>query len=100
MSYETKKLSLTAFEAHHKYIDIQLLIQGEERCYYAPLQGLAASGSFDEQKDIGLYFGHEGISFPFSLDNFVIFFPHDAHMTSCNLHGKSKVRKVVVKVAL
>lgn len=98
MSYATKSLPEAAFEAHRKYIDIQILIRGEERCYYAPLDALVASGSFNEEKDIGFYEGHEGGSFPLKPDNFAIFFPHDAHMPSCDLSGKSEVRKVVVKI--
>jgi len=99
MSYGTKKLSEAAFEAHRKYIDIQILIQGEEKCCYSPLENLLASGSFNEEKDIGFYKGQERGSFPLRPDNFVIFFPHDAHMPSCDLTGKSQVRKVVVKIA-
>jgi len=98
MSYATKTLPEAAFEAHRKYIDIQILIRGEERCYYAPLDTLVASGSFNEEKDIGFYEGKEGGSFPLKPDNFAIFFPHDAHMPSCDLIGKSEVRKVVVKI--
>jgi biofilm protein TabA len=100
MSYETKKVAAAAFEAHRKYIDIQILIQGEELCYYSPLQDLVASSPFDEQKDIGFYTGHDGVFFPLTLDNFAIFFPHDAHMPSCEFHGKDKIRKVVIKIAI
>lgn len=100
MSYATKTLHEAAFEAHRKYIDIQILIGGEERCYCAPLDTLIASGSFDEEKDIGFYEGQAGVSFPLKTNNFVIFFPHDAHMPSCDLTGKSHVRKVVVKISL
>lgn len=100
MSYWTKPLPEASFEAHRKYIDIQILIQGEEKCHYAPLDALVASGSFNEEKDIGFYEGSENAAFELKPDNFAIFFPHDAHMPSCDLAGRSQVRKIVVKIAV
>ena len=99
MSYQTKPLAEATFEAHRRYIDIQILIEGEELCYYAPLQGLVASLPFDQGKDIGFYKGAEGSSFPLRPGTFALFFPHDAHKPSCDFKGRSPVRKAVVKIA-
>jgi YhcH/YjgK/YiaL family protein len=37
MTYETKRPGEGKFEAHRKYIDIQVVLEGEERCCCAPL---------------------------------------------------------------
>jgi YhcH/YjgK/YiaL family protein len=100
MSYDTKPLSDMVFEAHRRYIDVQLPIEGEETCYYAPLRGLAETGPFDEKKDAGLYKGADGMPLVLARGNFAIFFPQDAHMPSRDAKGKSAVRKIVVKVAV
>ncbi|HWP68788.1 MAG TPA: YhcH/YjgK/YiaL family protein, partial [Rectinemataceae bacterium] len=88
------------YEAHRDYIDIQILLSGEELCYWTPLQGLTPRNAFDEGNDIGFYDGQGGVSFPLTPDTFAIFFPHDAHKPSCNLARKCEVRKVVIKIAI
>ncbi len=42
-SYSTKAPEVAKFEAHKDYIDIQLLITGNERIYYTDVEGLNLS---------------------------------------------------------
>lgn len=100
MTYETKPLVEGKFEAHRKYIDIQVVLEGEERCDCAPLSAMAESGCFDADKDIGFYTGPRQTSTRLATTNFAIFFPQDAHMPSLNLGEKRTIRKVVMKVAV
>ncbi|MDR1932204.1 MAG: YhcH/YjgK/YiaL family protein [Spirochaetales bacterium] len=97
--YETKSLAEARFEAHKKYIDIQMVLDGKEGCYYLPLEGLEEDGPFQEDRDLGFYKGGETIGFPLEAGMFAVFFPHDAHKPSCDFEGKkSKIHKVVLKV--
>jgi len=41
--YETKTVENCKFEAHKKYIDIQMLIEGEEELDIIPVEGLKVS---------------------------------------------------------
>ncbi len=100
MSYETKDLSAAKFEAHRRYMDIQFVLEGKEGCYMTPLAGLEPSGPFDGEKDLGFFHGEGGAFFPLTPGVFALFFPHDAHKPSCDLDGKRRNRKVVVKVAV
>lgn len=100
MSYETKRLEEGKFEAHRKYIDIQVLLEGEERCCCAPLSLTTELGPFDEDKDIGFLAGPRQTTMQLSSENFAVFFPQDAHMPALDMHEKATVRKVVMKVAV
>lgn len=100
MAYETKRPEEGKLEAHRKYIDIQVVLEGEERCFCAPLPLTTELGAFDEAKDFGLYDGPRLTTMRLANDNFAIFFPQDAHAPALDLDGKAAVRKVVMKVAV
>ena len=97
--YETKAVDEAKFEAHKKYIDIQMVIDGTEGCYYLPVEGLAEDGPFIPDRDVGFYKGRDTICFPLEAGMFAVFFPQDAHKPSCDFEGKkSKNHKVIFKI--
>ena len=97
--YETKDLAEAKFEAHKKYIDIQIVFEGKEGCYYLPLDGLEEDGPFFPDRDVGFYKGENKVCFPLEAEMFAIFFPCDVHKPSCDFEGKkSKNHKVILKV--
>ncbi len=101
-SYETKERTLARFEAHRRYIDIQLVTEGQEQCYATPLSNVGASEPFSAENDIGFY-GEPAsgeVALPMLPGTFAVFFPQDAHKPSCDLDVKRPVRKIVVKVAV
>ncbi|MDR3200635.1 MAG: YhcH/YjgK/YiaL family protein [Spirochaetales bacterium] len=97
--YETKNLSDARFEAHKKYIDIQMVLEGKEGCCYLPLEGLAEDGPFEADRDVGFYKDANASCFPLEAGMFAIFFPQDGHKPTCDFEGKkSKIHKIVMKV--
>jgi YhcH/YjgK/YiaL family protein len=98
--YETKPLADTIWEAHRKYIDVQYVIQGEERIGYACLRsGMTPTVPYDGENDV-VFYGATGDFFALRSGDFAIFTPHDIHapglaLTSCGPMGT--VRKAVVK---
>jgi biofilm protein TabA len=102
-SYETKDPPPGGrYEAHRKYIDIQLLTEGEESCYYESLEGLVTLEPYAADRDAGFYKGSASGGLRLSLvpGFFAVFFPQDAHMPSCAAGAKRGVRKIVIKVAV
>jgi YhcH/YjgK/YiaL family protein len=92
------KLPDTCFwEAHRRYLDIQLVTEGVERMGWAPLESLTQRGPYDEQKDLIILDG-TGDFITVHAGTLVIFFPHDAHMPSVAVNEPQIVRKTVVKV--
>jgi YhcH/YjgK/YiaL family protein len=92
--YDSQPVGAEKFEAHRRFIDIQYIASGEEIIYYAGLEQLTP-GEYHADKDLQ----GGGLSLHLRAGDFVIFFPHDAHLASrCTEVGPRPVRKVVIKV--
>ena len=85
-------------EAHRKYLDIQLTIDGPEEIGWSPLSNCRQSaGAFDEGKDIGFFEDRPDTWLSVPPGRFAIFFPTDAHAP---LAGRGALKKAIVKVAM
>ena len=96
-TYETKQNA--PFEAHRRFVDIQYMVNGVERCGYTDYKNCKILEQYDEVKDIEFL---EADSVEYSTINsgeFFVFFPQDAHQPALNSFQETKfVKKVVVKV--
>ncbi|WP_160691429.1 YhcH/YjgK/YiaL family protein [Clostridium sp. C2-6-12] len=98
--YNTEKEEEKKWESHEKYIDIQLIVEGQEVMGYAPISYLNKEEDLRPEKDMIFYEEtSKGSNIKFINDEYAIFFPEDAHKPGCALNECSKVRKIVVKVA-
>jgi biofilm protein TabA len=97
--YDSQPVGEEKFEAHRRFIDIQYIASGEEIMVYAGLEQLTP-GEYHADKDY-LDLQGEGLALHLHAGDFVIFFPHDAHLSSrCTAAGPRPVRKIVIKVPL
>lgn len=94
--YETKTDAKYA-EAHKKYIDIQLMVEGVENIGYSPIEAEKTVYEENPEADYALY-SCEMQKLKLVEDSFMIFYPNDLHMPGCAIDKPSKVRKVVAKV--
>ena len=53
--YTTKVVNENGYEAHKRYIDIQALLQGEERIACAPVERLREAKPYSEENDVAFY---------------------------------------------
>ncbi len=101
--YETKSRAAAKLETHRKYVDIQVLLSGEEVIEIFPKQELTVSEPYSPDKDAEFYRAPENAPVKTTLrpGQFLVFFPEDAHMP-CLMTGSSPqpVKKVVIKVAV
>lgn len=98
--YVTKIDEEKRYESHEKYIDIQVIIEGQEIMGYAKAEDLAVSEDMRPEKDVIFYHPTlKGSSIKFYEGDYAIFFTEDGHRPGCALGECSKVKKVVVKVA-
>jgi YhcH/YjgK/YiaL family protein len=95
--YETKPIQEGKLEAHKRYIDIQMVLEGEEFMGYAPLGGQTAATPFDPDKDIGFFDGEAWFT-RFRKGMFAVFFPQDAHLPGRYTERPAKVKKIVLKI--
>ncbi len=93
--YETKPSQ--KLEAHKKYIDIQVVISGEEYMGYTNFDNTTISEAYDSEKDVMFLSGNVD---KLKADNktFLIFYPEDAHMPA--LGDNNKVKKAIFKILL
>ena len=84
-----------AYETHHLYADIQLILRGRERFLlgWSGREGEPAPGT-----DFYPFEADQALTFVLEEEQFVIFLPGEAH-APCNPVGEPSVcRKLVVKV--
>lgn len=100
--YLTKPYAECQYESHRKYIDIQYVVSGRERIYWAPLPRLTdITMPFDEAKDAALYrIISDGLPLEVHPGQFAILYPHDGHAPACAWGKPTEVVKVVVKVQI
>ncbi len=97
-SYDSKPANDTP-EAHRDYIDIQFLVEGEEKIGIAPLEDMVEEVEGRPDSDIWSY---RGLVDEITLtgDRFAVFFPGDAHAPGIAPKKPAHCRKCVVKVKL
>jgi YhcH/YjgK/YiaL family protein len=96
-NYQTKSSEECKLEAHKKYIDIQLMLIGNEKIGHFLLENESPSEEYSEEKDV-MFFKEEYSSFQLRRNEFAIFFPNDVHMPGIVLNSFESVTKIVMKV--
>ena len=98
--YNPKPVDMCKFEAHKKYIDIQIMLKGEERIDITNTDGLEISEEYDEDRDV-MFFKPPKQADEIILSNgkFVLIYPHEAHRPQVKTTF-DEVKKVVVKVSI
>ena len=100
-SYETGSREERRFEAHRKYIDVQVLLEGEEIIDVSLDKDLPAIEAYDEKRDVMFLKPPQQVaSLVMTPGCFGVFYPHDTHRPGCHLRDKRRVRKIVMKVAV
>lgn len=94
--YKTKDISEGFIEFHRKYIDIQIILRGEEKIGICPKDS-ARELEFNEEKDFGKLEGRADF-ITLKENYFVVFFPHDGHMPQITAESPGIVKKMVIKV--
>lgn len=99
--YLSKDENDAKFEAHKNYIDIQYVIEGEEKIGVCDVRKLSPYADYDAQTDIVFFTKDTSQKTDFiklNFNEFVILSTNDAHMPSVCVKSPSKVKKAVVKV--
>ncbi len=85
-------------EAHAKYIDIQILLGGEEQIGWKSVNDCKSiEKKYDSEKDIEYFSDSPQTYFTLKPGSFAIFFPDDAHSP---MVGNGIIHKAVVKVKI
>ena len=93
--YETIPLEEAFFEAHKKYLDVHLMLQGTERVDISHPDVLTL---FDHKDDFYAYQGEAEQTLLLTPGSFLVVFPGDAHRIKVQVEGPENVSKVVFKL--
>ena len=95
--YETKAVNENGYEAHRKFIDIQYLLNGEEKNCCLPIEKLRETKAYKEEVDAAFYKADAPAQELVLGDGyFAIYWPQDGHMPCLNAVGEGNVKKIVL----
>lgn len=95
--YSTSEPSEVKLEAHKRYIDLQLIIEGNEIMEFANKYDLDELTSYDEENDIQFFKGN--CNRIHAKENyFAVYFPHDGHRAGIASESSIMVKKIVFKI--
>ena len=95
-TYETVSPEESVFEAHRRYLDIHIMMEGEERIDLAHPDALTPAG--ESIGDFYPYAGWPEQSVLLSPGSFLVVFPGDAHRLKLHTGERKTVSKVVFKI--
>lgn len=101
--YTTKEMNENGYEAHRQNMDIQYLLQGNEKIACLTVEELTETKPYCEETDAAFYNAvsdHSPSTFDLRPGYFSIFFPQDGHMPCLCVSKPEAVKKVVVKVRI
>jgi YhcH/YjgK/YiaL family protein len=102
-SYQGKtEIRQPRFEAHRRYIDVQYLAAGKELFGWAPLEKMAETDTYNEEKDVvhGNVPEEVFTLVRLSPGMLAVVYPEDAHAPGLADGEPAPVKKIVVKVAI
>ena len=101
-SYNTKLREDCFFESHIKYIDMQLILKGEEIIEIANIEDLQQSSLYDQENDYSKYDTNiESSKILLKEGDVAILFPDDGHMPAIRNKGSfEQIFKTVVKLPI
>ncbi|HOW57825.1 MAG TPA: YhcH/YjgK/YiaL family protein [Smithellaceae bacterium] len=96
--YETKDITDTFIECHRKYIDIQIILSGEEQIGLCHKKESEVSKSYQKNDDYEKLTGHCDL-LTLRQGYFAVFYPQDGHAPGLWINNKSrKIKKLVFKI--
>ena len=88
-------------EYHARYLDIQIVLKGQEGMTFSIRPAGAPETDWLADKDIAfLPAGADEKTLVLNEGDFVVFYPQEVHMPLCAVGAPAQVRKVVVKLLM
>ena len=97
MSCDTSA-DLAPMEAHEQYIDVQMVLLGEEKIYVAKKAPLAVVTPYDEGKDVAFYAWQSADSVTYRSGEAVVLYPAEAHLPGRAVNAPMTIKKAVLKI--
>ena len=99
VGYDTCENEDRFWEAHKKYIDVHLMLDGRERIDLNFIENLTQK-EYEEEGDFLPLDGEPNSCVELSKDDFLVCYPEDAHMTALKVSEKENIKKAIFKVII
>lgn len=99
VEYETTTPENRFWEAHKKYLDVHLMLNGEEQIDLNFLQNMDVK-AFVEKDDFVPMDGEKNSSVILRNGDFLICYPQDGHRTAVRVQDSQKIKKAIFKVLI
>ncbi len=100
-SYMTKPSEEKDFEAHKKFIDVQIIVSGQETIEVADVNDTNFSVTKPYIHDIVFMNGDvKKKKLQLKAGEFCVLYPADAHKPCTHLDGEHRVQKIVIKLPI
>lgn len=99
-TYVAKPLEDCFFENHEKYLDLQIVLKGQEYFAYTDISNptLKETSPYNDAKDVRKFQAQQGVFFILE-EGFAIVYPEDVHLAKCDVNGGT-VEKAVIKIKI
>lgn len=94
----TKPFTEGTFEAHRKYVDVQILLEGSEEIAWQELSDLTEAIPYDAEKDAARYTGTFEHQIKITKGMFWAAFPTDGHKAISHSKEQQSFTKIILKL--
>jgi len=99
VEYETTLPENRFWEAHRKYLDVHLMLDGQEQIDLNFIENMEQK-EFVEKDDFLPLEGEANSHVVLRPGDFLICYPNDGHRTAVAVDGPEKIRKAIFKVGI
>ena len=100
LEYDTKEPSEGLWEAHKKYLDVHLILEGEEKIHVSDFLNCKQTMDFDYENDYQLFEATMEQVVVLKKGSFLALYPNEVHKTGVKVTETVSVKKVVFKIEL
>ncbi|MGC9933438.1 YhcH/YjgK/YiaL family protein [Priestia aryabhattai] len=96
----TNPIDEGTFEAHKKYMDIQIVLDGSEYVAWAPINQLVVDIEYNAEKDVVRFNGSPKEIMKINKGMAYICLPHDGHKALKHINQATKYKKAIIKIEI
>lgn len=98
-TYETQNVEQCKLESHREYIDIQIMIEGEELMQIADTSRLNLQEEYDRDKDVMFWkIPNQMMELTLKRGDYIVLYPENAHRGAIKYRDSTSVLKIVGKI--
>lgn len=99
VEYETTEVTNRFWEAHRNYLDVHLMLKGQEQIDLNFIENMEQKEFVEKDDFLPLEGGKNGEVILRDQD-FLICYPHDGHRTAVAVEGPEMIKKAIFKVRI